>query len=62
MTDAQLLRRAIDLSGLPDRQFAIGVAEVNERTVRRWLFAGPALQLKPRDRRRLTEYIEESTE
>lgn len=37
MSDKQLLRDAIEASGLPDRRFATEVLIRDERTVRRWL-------------------------
>lgn len=37
MTDAELLGRAIDASGMSARRFAVDVLIRDERTVRRWL-------------------------
>lgn len=37
MTDAELLRDAIEASGLSARRFAVEVLIRDERTVRRWL-------------------------
>lgn len=37
MTDIELLRTAIDVSGMSARQFAVSVLLRDERTVRRWL-------------------------
>lgn len=37
LSDPDLVKAAIAASGLSARQFAIQVARVNERTVRRWL-------------------------
>lgn len=40
-SDAQLLRAAIDASGLPDVRFAEDVLGVNDRTLRTWLGGRP---------------------
>ena len=37
MTDAELIRAAIDASGLSARRFAVEVLIRDERTIRRWL-------------------------
>ena len=37
MTDIELLRAAIDASGLSARRFAMDILVRDERTVRRWL-------------------------
>lgn len=37
MTDAEILRAAIEAAGLSARRFALEVLDVDERTVRRWL-------------------------
>lgn len=37
MNDIQLLERAIELSGLSSRRFAVEILDVDERTVRYWL-------------------------
>jgi hypothetical protein len=37
MTDAELLRAAIQASGLSARKFAVQVLIRDERTIRRWL-------------------------
>lgn len=42
--DAARLRAAIDASGLSDRQFAVTVLRVNERTVRRWLAGASSIR------------------
>lgn len=41
MTDAELLRTAIDRSGLSARAYAVRVLIRNERTIRRWLAGDP---------------------
>jgi hypothetical protein len=43
MTDARMLRKAIDKSGLSARQFAEIVMGRNERTIRRWLAGDSAI-------------------
>lgn len=50
MPNTDLLRSAIDASGLSARRFAAEVLAVDERTVRRWMagdrdMPGPAVQL-----------------
>ena len=49
-SNPDLLRAAIEASGLSARRFAVDVLAVDERTVRRWLagdrgMPGPAVQL-----------------
>lgn len=44
MTDTELLARAIEVSGLSARRFAVAVLGVDERTVRRWLAGDRELQ------------------
>ena len=49
-SNPDLLRSAIEASGLSARRFAVDVLAVDERTVRRWLagdrdMPGPAVQL-----------------
>jgi hypothetical protein len=41
MRDADLLRAAIEASGLSARRFAVGLLARDERTIRRWLAGDP---------------------
>lgn len=47
-TDSELLRAAIDASGLSARRFAVELLGVDERTVRRWLDGTRPLQATAR--------------
>lgn len=55
MTDIELLKQAIDASGLSDRRFAVEVLIRDERTVRRWLAAESPIPKVVRDF--LEEYL-----
>lgn len=68
MTDAQLYREAVRLSGLSARQFTTRIAWHDERTGRRWSDGGPMadrvrenlqwfVALSPRDRQRVVSIL-----
>lgn len=50
MTDAELLRAAIDASGLSARQFAVRTLVRDERQIRRWLAGESDLPAPVRNR------------
>lgn len=50
MTDMELIRAAIDASGLSARRFAVDVLTRDERTVRRWLAGDSPLPRAVKDR------------
>lgn len=50
MTDAELIRAAIDAAGMSARRFAVDVLTRDERTVRRWLAGDSPLPKAVRDR------------
>lgn len=50
MTDPELIRAAIDASGLSARRFAVDILVRDERTVRRWLAGDSPLPKAVRDR------------
>jgi hypothetical protein len=50
MTDPELIRAAIDASGLSARRFAVDILTRDERTVRRWLAGDSPLPKAVRDR------------
>jgi hypothetical protein len=61
MTDAELLRGAIDRSGLSARAFAVRVLIRDERTVRRWLAGdSPIPAVVVQRLREMAEIAEES--
>lgn len=44
MSDPELTREAIDITGLAARRFAVEVIGVNERSVRRWIAGDSPIQ------------------
>lgn len=50
LRDAELLRRAIEATGLSARRFAVEVLVRDERTVRRWLAGDSPIPHAVRDR------------
>lgn len=57
LSDADLLKRAIALSGLSARRFAVEILRRNERTIRRWL-VGETHPSRP-VRKQLEEIVEQ---
>lgn len=44
MSDPELVRQAVEISGLAARRFAVEIMGVNERSVRRWLAGDSPIQ------------------
>ncbi len=56
MSDPELIRAAVEISGLAARRFAVDVMGVNERSTRRWLAGDSPIQ-NAEDRAWLEAYV-----